>query len=127
MHHHKLRPVAAAQVMNGMRSEFFACAALAFDQHVGRGGRHLFNGIEDFVQRGRVAPDIFQPVTFVHLLPQRAVFLFQFAALYRARDQQFDLVEVERFGHKIVSAAFHRFDCDIDRAVRCHHDADWGA
>src|SRR6266566_3821113 len=29
-----------------------------------------------------------------------------------------------RLGDKIVSAAFHRFDRDVDRAIRRHHDTD---
>jgi hypothetical protein len=77
------------------------------------------------MQRGRVAPNIPKPVTFVHLLPQRAIFLLELAALHGAREQQFNLVEIERLGDKIVCTAFHRLDCDIDRAVGGHHDADW--
>jgi hypothetical protein len=76
------------------------------------------------MQRRRIAPDVFEPVTFVHLFAERAIFLLKFAALHRARDQQFDFVEVQRLGDEIVSAAFHRLDCDIDRAVSGHHDAD---
>ena len=59
-------------------------------------------------------------------MPERAVFLLELSALHRARDQQFDFVEVERLGHEIVRTAFHRLDCDVDRAVGCHHDADRG-
>ena len=59
-------------------------------------------------------------------MAQRAIFLLKLSALHRTRDQQFHLVEVERFGDKIVRTAFHRFDCDIDRTVSGHHDADWG-
>ena len=76
------------------------------------------------MQRRRIAPDIFEPVTLVHLFAERAIFLLKFAALHRARDQQFDFVEVQRLGDEIVSATFHRLDCDIDRAVSGHHDAD---
>ena len=76
------------------------------------------------MQRRRIAPDIFEPVTLVHLFAERAIFLLKFAALHRARDQQFDFVEIQRLGDEIVSAAFHRLDCDIDRAVSGHHDAD---
>ena len=45
--------------------------------------------------------------------------------MQRARDQQFDFVEVERLGHEIIGAAFHGFDRGVDRSVGCHHDADW--
>ena len=45
-------------------------------------------------------------------------------ALHRARDEQLDLVEIERLRHEIVSPAFHRFDRSIDRTVSRHHDAD---
>ena len=76
------------------------------------------------MQRCRVAPDVFEAVTLVHLLPERAIFLLKSAALHRASDQQFNFVEIERLGHKIVSAAFHCFDRHLDGAVRRHHDAD---
>ena len=76
------------------------------------------------MQGRRFADDIFQPVTLIHLLPQRAIFLLQLPGAERARDQHFDLVEIERLGHKIVGAALHRFDRGIDRTVRRHHDAD---
>ena len=36
MHRHKFRFVPPAQIMNGVRGQFFARAALAFDQHIGR-------------------------------------------------------------------------------------------
>ena len=35
MHRHKFRFVAAAQIMNGVCSQFLACSAFAFDQHIG--------------------------------------------------------------------------------------------
>ena len=76
------------------------------------------------MQCRRIAPDVFESVTFVHLFPQRAIFLLEFAALHRARDQQFNLVEIERLGDEIVSTAFHRLHCEIHRAVSGHHDAD---
>ena len=78
------------------------------------------------MQCRRVAPNVFESVTFVNLLPKRAIFLLELAPLHRARDQHFDLVEVERLGHKIVRAAFHRLDCHIHRAVGRHHDTDRG-
>ena len=34
MHRHKFRFVAAAQIMNGVRSQFLARPAFAFDQHI---------------------------------------------------------------------------------------------
>ena len=58
------------------------------------------------------------------MFPKRPIFLLEFAALHRARDQHFHLVEVKRFGHKIVSAALHRLHGHIDRTISSHHDAD---
>ena len=110
--------------MNCVRSEFFARATLSLDKNVGRRRCDLFNGLEHFVQRCGVAPDVFEAIAFVHLLAERAIFLLKFASLHRARDQHFDFVEIERLRHEVVGAAFHRLDCDIDRTVRCHHDAD---
>jgi len=75
--------------VNGVRCELFACAALAFDKHVGRGGRDLFDRFEHLMQRRGIAPDIFETVSFVHLLPQRAIFLLKLSALHCARDQYF--------------------------------------
>ena len=65
------------------------------------------------MQRRGVAPDVFEPVAFVYLFAESAIFLLELTALHRARDQQFDLVEVERLGDEIVSAAFHRLHCEI--------------
>ena len=76
------------------------------------------------MQRPRIAPDVFESVTLVDLFAKCAIFLLKFAALHRSRDEQFDFVEVQRLGDEIVSATFHRLDCDIDRAVSGHHDAD---
>src|SRR6266566_2605686 len=74
--------------------------------------------------RRRIAPNVFESVTLIDLLTERAIFLLEFASLHRARDQHFDLVEIKRLGNKIVGAAFHRFDRDVDRAISSHHDAD---
>ena len=74
----------------------------------------------------RVSPDVLEAVTFIHLFPKRAIFLLELPALHGSRDQQLNLVEVERLGHKIVGAAFHCFHCDIDRPVSRHHDTDRG-
>ena len=49
MHRHKFRLVPATQIMNGVRSEFFTRAALAFDEHIGGGGRDLPDRIEHFM------------------------------------------------------------------------------
>ena len=76
------------------------------------------------MQCGRVAPNIFEAIALIHLPPERAVFLLEFAPLHRVRNQQFDFVQIERLGDKIVGAAFHRFDRDIDGTVCRHHDAD---
>ena len=54
---------------------------------------------------------------------KRAIFLLHPARLQRARDQHFNFVEIERLGHEIVGAAFHRLDRGIDRTVGRHHDA----
>ena len=124
MHGDKFRLVPPAQIMNGVRGQFLACAAFPFDQDIRRGGRDLPDGVEHFAQRRRFADDVLEPVTLVHLLPQRAIFLFHPAAGQRARDQHFDFVEIERLRHEIVSAAFHRFDRGVDRTVSRHHDAD---
>ena len=110
--------------MDRVRGQFLARAAFAFDQDIGRRGRHLFDRVENFAQGGRFAPDVFQAVALIDLLAQRAIFLLQFAALQRARDQHFHLVEIERFRDKIIGAALHRLDRGIDRSVGRHHDAD---
>ena len=75
------------------------------------------------MQRRRIADHVFEPVTFVDLLPQRSILLFELAFAQRAHDQQFHFVEIQRFSDEIVSAAFHRFDRGVDRAVSRHHDA----
>ncbi len=79
------------------------------------------------MEGGRFAPNVFEAVTLVHLLPERAIFLLQFATLHGTGNQQFDFVQIKRLGDKIVCAAFHRFDRDVDRAVCRHHDADGSA
>jgi len=58
------------------------------------------NRVEHFMQCCRVSPDVFEAVTFLHLFPKRAIFLLEVPALHRARDQQLNLVEIERLGHK---------------------------
>ena len=123
MHRHEFRFVATAQIMDGVRGQFFSGAALAFNQHIGRGGCDLPDGVEHLVQSSRVAPNVLEAVALVHLLAKRAIFLLEFATLHRARDHQFDFVEIERLRDKIVGAALHRFHRDIDGAVCSHHDA----
>ena len=123
VHRHKLCLVATAQIMDGVCSQLFSCAAFAFDEHIRGGRRHLPDRVEYFVQCRRVTPDIFEPITLVHLLAERAIFLLQSAGLQGACDQQLDFVQIERLRDKIVGAAFHCFDRDIDGAVGRHHDA----
>ena len=65
------------------------------------------------MQCRRVAPDVFEPVTFLHLFAQRAILLLKLPALHRTGDEQFDFVEIQRFGDEIVCAALHRLHCDI--------------
>src|SRR6059058_1746650 len=66
---------------------WIACAAnslpvpLSPDKHIGRRGCDLPDGIEHFMQRGRVTQDVFEPVTLVYLLAKRAIFLLQSSAL----------------------------------------------
>ena len=43
--------------------------------------------------------------------------------MHRARDEQFNFIEVERLGNKIVGTAFHRFHGYVHRPVGRHHDA----
>ncbi len=89
--------------MNGVRSQFFAGAALAFDQHIGRRGRDLPDGIEHFVQSRRLTDNIFQPIAFIQLLPKRPIFLLHSTTLQGAGNQHFHLVEIQGFRDKIVS------------------------
>ena len=79
------------------------------------------------MQGSRIAPDVFQPITLIDLLTERAIFLLEFATPHRAGDQHFYFVEIQRFGHKIVRSAFHRFHGHVDRAISSHHDADRSA
>ena len=124
MHRDEFGFVPAAQIVNRVSDQFLAGAAFAFDQDIRGRGRDLSDGVEHLAQRRRFADDVFESVTFVHLLTQRPIFLLHPAAGQGARDQDFDLVEVERLGHEIVGAAFHRFDRGVDRTVGRHHDAD---
>ena len=123
MYRHKFRVVTPAQIMNRVGGQFLARAAFAFDQDAGRRRRDLSDGIEHLAQGERFAENIFQTEAFVDLLTQSPVLLLHPARLQCARDQDFDLIEVERFGHEIVSAAFHRFHGGINRTVSRHHDA----
>ncbi len=112
------------EIVNRVRGQFLAGAAFAFDQDIRGRGRDLPDRVEHFAQRRRFADDVLEAETFVHLLAQRPILLLHPPAGQRPRDQDFDLVEIERLGHEIVGAALHRLDRGIDRAVGRHHDAD---
>src|SRR5207237_2873256 len=108
---------APAQVVNGVGRQLLARAAFALEQNIGGGGRDLADGVEDFAQYRRFSDDVLESVAFVDLLTQGTVFLLQLPASQSARDQHFNLVEIERLSNEVVGAAFHRFDRDVDRAI----------
>ena len=127
MHRHKFRLVAAAQIMDGVRRQLFARAALAFDRARWPRKVRPAGSCRALHATRPSRPKCFRGRNARPLCCRSARFsCSSLRPCTRARDQQFDLVQVERLGHKIVGAAFHRFDRDIDRAVGRHHDADRG-
>ena len=123
MHRDEFRFAPPAQIMNRVRRQFFAGPALTLDQNVGRRRRDLAHGVEHFAQRGRISDDVFQAKTLVHLLLQHPIFLLEFSAAERSRDQHFHLVEIQRLGHEIIRATLHCLHRRIHGTVGRHHDA----
>lgn len=117
---------ASAQIVNGTCDQFLAGAAFAFNEDGRPGGRDLLDGLEDGFERVSLAEDALNAELLLDLLLQDLVFLLQAAAAQGAFHQQFDLVQVQRLGDKMVGAAPHGLDGGVHAAVGGHHDADGG-
>ena len=111
-----------AGVVQGARAQFLAGAALAFEQHRGVGAGGAIDRGHHLPQGRRVADDARTAAARGRFFLQQAVIIQQAALLERARDQQQQVIGIDRLGEKVERALFHRLDGVLDAAVRGHHD-----
>jgi hypothetical protein len=124
MHGDERTAAARTELVDGVRGEFFACAAFARDQHGGARRGDLSDGFEHAFDGGGVADESFEAEFFVDLLAQPRVLPLDLRTVQRALHQQVEAVDIDRLGHKVISAVLHRLDRVLDASVGCHHDAD---
>ena len=119
----KTRLVAIAEIMDRVRDQFLAGPALADEKNCGAARGHLANGVEDFMHRPGFTDQVFQTETFIYLMAELNIFLLRLASLDSPRDLEPEFVDVYGLGHKVVSAALHRFDGSGNRAISGHQQA----
>ena len=125
VHGHQRLPRPRAELMQGPGDQLLAGAAFPGDEHGGLGRRDLAHRLQNLLHRRRFADDIFQPVFFVQLLPQRLVFNLERLMPQRPGNPHFQLVNLHPpFGNVVVGPVFHRLHRDFLRAVSGHQDAD---
>ena len=123
VHRHERAILPLRVRVNGAGDELFAGAALALNEDRRSARRRLNDQVEHAPHR-RAAPDdvVEVAVLLLDVLPQRAVFVDQAAALERVLDDDEHFVVLERLGDVVERAALHRGDGVLDRRVRRHHD-----
>ena len=125
--HERLRGTTAV-VVDDFRRQIFARAALACEQHGGRGARRHFLE-QRFSSRERLAlSDNAIETEWLRLTrPQRPNLAAQPRRLQRLLHEECDLVQVKRLVRKMVCAVLHRLDGGVDTGVRRQqHDEGFG-
>ena len=119
-HHRARRPL--AERVQRAREQLLAGAALAFDEHRGVGRRGAVQRCQHPDQR-RVRPDdLRRAAPHRQLLLQEEVLGQQPPLLERARDQEQEVVRIDRLGQKVEGAFLHRGHGVLDATVGGHHD-----
>ena len=107
--------LARRQVMQRARDQLLAGARLAGDEDRGLGRRDLLHQLEDALHGQRLADDAVEAEAAAQLVAQLQVVAQEGALLQRALDDHGDLVDLERLGQIVVSAALHRRDGGLGR------------
>jgi hypothetical protein len=97
-------------LMNGLGDQLLPGAALARDHDRGVAFGDLADGVEHLEEVGALADDAFEATLGLELALQIEVFVAQPLALERVRDDQLDLVQLERLGDVVVGAELHGLD-----------------
>ena len=118
------RAIGAVRVLvDGARDELFAGAALAENEHRGRGRRHAEREPVDLAHPRRVADELAEVLLLLEPLLEHVDAVEQLLALGRLGDRHGDdVVRRERLGEEIVGAVFHRGDGVVDVGEGGHHD-----
>ena len=108
-------------VVERVRDELLAGAALAAHQHGDVGVGDLVDGLEDALHRG-ASPDDLAGERALHLLEQAAVIALEPRVLHHAAHQHAQLVVVEGLRQIVGGAVLHRLHGDLLGAVGGDHD-----
>ena len=119
--HHRLR-APRAPVVERVRDQLLAGAALAADEHRHVGVGDPVDGLEQPAHRRAGADDALEAVGAVHLLEEPAVVAAQQHAFHHAADDHPELVVVERLRDVVRGAELHRLHRGLLRAVGGDHD-----
>ncbi len=111
-----------AVLVQGLREQLLAGAALAEQQHGGRGGRHLPDRLEHREHLGALADQVVEAVLVLEPLAQRARLLEQPLLLERLLEHDLQLLDVDRLAEVVLRAQLHGLDGGLHRAVGRHHD-----
>ena len=110
---------AIARVVQDLRGEILAGAALAGQQHRRRRAcRDLLEQCFQLRDRRAVADDAVEAVRLRLARAQRAHFAAQAGRFERLLDQQRDFIEVERLVRVVIGARLHRLDRHVDARER---------
>src|SRR5262249_29877276 len=106
---------ARAFLVNGLRDQLLAGAALARHHHSREAVRRLADYLANLVHLPALPDEALEAALAAQLRAERLVLVLQPLALERVGDSQLDLVELERLGDVVVGAELHRFDSGLRR------------
>ena len=110
--------------MDGAGDELLAGAALARDEHGGQAVGGLPDGLEDLEHLAAPADEVVEAPLAAELPLERLVLVPEALALQRVREDELDLVHLERLGDVVVRAELHRLHRRLGGRERGddHHD-----
>ncbi len=109
-------------VVERARDELLARPALALNQDRRLVLGNLADRREDFPDRIALPENPVDGLLLAHGLLERAVLASQRFTLFGFGERQQDFVLLEGLRDVVVGAGLHRFDRQVDRAVRAHQD-----
>ena len=108
--------------MDRAGDELLARAALAGDEHRGRGPRHLVDDLDDLPHGGRLPHEGVHVLAPRELGPEHHHLALERALLEGAPDQQEHLLRVEGLGEVVEGSELHGDHGGLDRLHRRHQD-----
>ena len=109
-------------MVNGPRKNFFSRSAFTQQQHGRFRGRHPLGNLARVFHRRMFAQNARKSVAHRIFFAQQQIFPQQFLLLRGAIQQQFQVIEIDRFLDEIEGAFFHCGDRFFHRAIRGHQN-----